>query len=156
MIVVVGCGHPDRGDDAVGLLVAQEVAQANLPGVRVEQIGTDGLAMFLAWEGCDTCIVIDAMVSGRAPGTVMVLQKTDWELLRTPPDCSTHSLGPAHALRLAAALGTLPQNVVVIGVEGECFEPGADLSTAVRAGIGRAAERVRDAARAQVTDVKPD
>ena len=142
MIVVVGCGHPDRGDDAVGLLVAQDVERANLPDVRVELIGTDGLALFQAWDGCDSCIVIDAMVSGQAPGTVMVLREADWDLLRTPPACSTHSLGPAQALRLGAALGTLPPNIVVIGVEGAHFEQGAELSSAMRSGIGSATCRV--------------
>jgi hydrogenase maturation protease len=142
MIAVVGCGHPDCGDDAVGLLVAQEIERANLPGVRVELIGTNGLAMFEAWEGCDSCIVVDAMVSGQAPGTVMVLREADWDLLRNPPACSTHSLGPAQALRLAAAVGALPPRVDVIGVEGAHFEQGATLSPAMRSGVNRAACRV--------------
>jgi hydrogenase maturation protease len=142
MIAVAGCGHPDRGDDAVGLLVARAIERSHLPGVQVRFPATDGLALLQAWEGCEACIVIDAMVSGRAPGTVLALSETDWDRLRTPPACSTHSLGPAAALRLAAAIGALPPRVVVIGVEGFRFEAGADLSPEVRAAIGPATELV--------------
>ena len=144
MIAVAGCGHPDRGDDAAGLLVARELERANLPGLRVQLTGTDGLALLQAWEGCNCCIVVDAMVSGCSPGSVTVLREEDWDLLRTPPACSTHSLGPAQALRLAAAIGALPPRVIVIGVEGVCFEPGPGLSPEVRGGIGAAVQVVME------------
>lgn len=144
MIAIAGCGHPDCGDDAVGLLVASELERAHLPGVRVRMVGTDGFALFQAWDGCTSCIVVDAMVSGRAPGCVAVLREADWELLRTPPACSTHSLGPIQALRLAVAIGAAPARVIVVGVEGASFEPGGDLSPEVEAGVGMAAQLIRE------------
>ncbi len=142
MIAVLGCGHPHCGDDAVGLLVVQEIERQRVPDVRVQSIGTTGLAMLDAWEGCDACIVVDAMVSGRPAGSSAVLPEADWALVRSPPASSTHSLGPAEALRLAAALGVLPARLAVIGVEGLCFAPGAALSPLVHAGLGRAAQLV--------------
>lgn len=142
MIVVAGCGHPDCGDDAAGLLVAAAIERAGLPGVRVRLTGTDGLALLQAWEESSVGIVVDAMVSGRPPGAAVVLSEADWDLLSTPPVSSTHSLGPAQALRLGAAIGALPPRVVVIGVEGARFEPGAAPSPEVRAGIAVATQLV--------------
>jgi hydrogenase maturation protease len=57
---------------------------------------------------------------------------------------STHAFGLAEAVELARALGRLPRFLVVYGVEGKCFTPGAALSAGVEAAAADAAARVLD------------
>jgi len=71
--LVIGVGNRDRGDDAVGPVVADAVADRC--GDAVESIVVEGdLAdLALRWGDAQTVVVVDAMVGGAAPGTVVEL-----------------------------------------------------------------------------------
>lgn len=137
---VVGIGNRYRHDDAVGLIVAERVGGTLLEGEPV--------ALLDAWEGADAVVVVDAVASGAAPGTVHRLDAVAEPL---PPElfaASTHHLGVADAVELARALGRLPKRLVVIGIEGACWEAGEGLSTEVEAAVESAADAVREEVRA--------
>ena len=157
-VLVVGLGSPDRGDDAVGPQVAGEVARAvadrRLLGVHVvEHEDPTALVDLLdptgrigAW---DVVIVIDAVRSGAAPGTLTVLdvgpagQGFDALGARLDPGpAGTHGFGLAGAIELARALDRLPPSVVVVGVEAVGFEHGAPLSEPVHAALPQATDTV--------------
>jgi hydrogenase maturation protease len=48
-------------------------------------------------------------------------------------------------IELAEALGRLPERLVVVGVEGECFDHGEPLSPSVAEAVPAAVERVGEA-----------
>lgn len=129
--LVIGVGNPNRGDDAVGPVVASHLKQrAGDKFTVVEQAG-EGLALMEIWEGADTVIILDAAFSGAPAGAIHRIDATT-ELM--PKDffcCSTHALGVAEAIELARALCQLPRRVIVYGIEGEGFEAGAEMSAAV-------------------------
>jgi hydrogenase maturation protease len=131
--LVVGVGNDDRGDDGVGPLVARLLAcalAADPPaGVAVVPWTADPLGLLEVWDGCERLILIDAVVSGVAPGACR-LWGTDAPF-RTDPGGSTHGFGLASALALARALGRAPARVEVWGIEGAAFEAGAPLTPAV-------------------------
>ena len=62
---VVGLGAPDRGDDAIGLVVAEQLAER---GVRAVQVKAP-LDLLDLFDGHDTVFVVDATRSGTPPGT---------------------------------------------------------------------------------------
>jgi hydrogenase maturation protease len=155
-VLVVGLGSPDRGDDAVGPAVARAVAARGLRGVRVleHEDPTDLIAL---WAGCDAVVVVDAVRTGAAAGTVSVLETGSG---RPPlPDSAwagagrggTHALGLASAVELARALRRLPERVTVVGVEAAGFAHAAPLSPAVAAAVPRAVAAVVEAAGAAAT-----
>ncbi len=155
-VLVVGLGSPDRGDDAAGPLVAAavaaQVADRALVGVHVvEREDPTALIDLLdpagpagAWAAA---VIIDAVRSGAAPGTVTILDvgpgAQDLRSLGArlhPGPAGTHGFGLAGAIELARALDRLPPRVVVVGIEAVGFEHGAPLPAPVLAAIPRAAD----------------
>jgi hydrogenase maturation protease len=131
-------GHPDRGDDAVGPLVAERLRAA---GAALLDCNEEPTRLIDAWDGLELVVVVDAVRSGAAPGTV---HRVESDVLPLPPDlglASTHAFSVADALELGRALGRAPRRVVVLGVEGAAFELGDPLSPAVEAAIPQVVEQ---------------
>jgi len=144
-VVVVGLGHPDRGDDAVGSLVARRVAEraAGLsPAITiVEQADPAGLLDL--WEGADLAVLVDAVRSDRPAGEVLVLDVTT-----APLPVGDWSAGGSHALSLAAAielarvLGRLPGRLVLVGVEVRDAGLGVGVASVVTDAVEAATDAV--------------
>jgi hydrogenase maturation protease len=83
------------------------------------------------WRGADALILIDAVTSGAAPGTVFRLDVSSSPLNRDLFKSSTHALGLADAVELSRTLGTLPARVLVFGVEVRDLSAGVGLSADV-------------------------
>ncbi len=128
---IIGIGHVDRGDDAVGRLAAAQLKPRVPSGVEV--IETDGEAGKLLdlFEGAANVIVIDACVSGAKPGTVQRLDAGAVAMPRWLGSASSHAIGLAESVELARALGQLPERLIVYAVEAETFTLGAPLSAPV-------------------------
>lgn len=145
-VVVVGVGAPDRGDDALGAAVAAMIERAHGPQVRV-MTREDPTSLVQLWEGCRVAIVIDAVTSGAAPGTVHVIEAgadapaLPDQALAASGRGGTHTFAVAGAVALARVLGTLPTRVVIVGVEAATFAHGP-MSPQVSARIGAAAAAV--------------
>jgi hydrogenase maturation protease len=69
-ILLIGIGNAFRGDDAVGLHVARLVAERRLAGVTVTEESGEGVALLERWKDAEEVIVVDAVASGAAPGTI--------------------------------------------------------------------------------------
>jgi hydrogenase maturation protease len=76
-------------------------------------------------------ILVDAVVSGREPGTVTGFDAVAAPLPAVFSGCSSHSFGVAEAVELARALGRLPKRLNVYGIEGSEFTQGVGLSPKV-------------------------
>jgi hydrogenase maturation protease len=143
---VVGVGNRFRHDDAVGLVVADRLD--GTPGVEVVRHEGEPVALLDTWEGNDAVVVVDAVSSGAAAGTIHRLDPVAGPL---PPELfasSTHHLGIADAVEVARALGRLPRHLVVIGVEGAAWNAGEGLSIEVEVAVPRAVEAVLEEVRA--------
>ena len=142
--LVVGVGQADRGDDGVGLLLADRVANLAPAGVQVCTLSSP-VRLTEAWEGYDLVVVVDAVRSGRTPGLVTVLAVTDDPLPARPGAGGTHGFGVAEAVELARTLGRLPSRLVLVGVEATGFTAGSVVSPAVQAALPVAERAVLDA-----------
>jgi hydrogenase maturation protease len=125
--LIIGIGNEYRGDDAVGLIVVRRLKErlAGSPTV-LEQSG-DGAALMEAWQGAEKVIIIDAVMSGAAPGTIHRFDASAQPLPKDAFRCSTHAFGVAEAIELSRALSELPQSLVVYGIEGKNFAAGVGL-----------------------------
>jgi hydrogenase maturation protease len=138
--LVVGVGQSDRGDDAAGLLVAEQVRRAE-PDVEVVTVASPTRLLDL-WDDRDDVVVVDAIRSGRCAGEVIAVDVTDRPLRAQSGAGGSHGFGVAEAVELSRSLGRLPQRLVVVGVEAETFAQGAGLSPAVAAAVPRATAAV--------------
>jgi hydrogenase maturation protease len=139
-VVVIGVGNPERGDDAVGPEVVAHLEGFVPPGVRLATTsGSDPATVMGLWEGADRVILVDAMVSGAAAGTVERFDAAAGPLPHNVRLVSTHALGAGMAMEMARALGRLPERMSVYGIEGCCFDVGADLSPRVAGAVPVAA-----------------
>jgi len=146
-LVVVGMGSEYRRDDGVGLAVADRVAQA-VDGVSAVGPLSDPLDLLGLWDGADLAVVVDAVQSGAAPGTVQLIELdiTSGRGAAGDPSgtTSTHGIGVAGVFRLARAVGSAPKRVVVVGIEGQDFSQGTGLSPAVDRAVEHAARHVAE------------
>lgn len=134
---VLGVGNAWRGDDGAGPAVVRLLRSS---GVPAREIGGEAAALLDAWEGLADVIVVDAVRSGAAPGTVHRLGTgAGW-----PGAGSTHALGVAEAVELARALDRLPARLELYGIEGERFEPGEGLTPPVARAVRALARELRE------------
>ena len=142
--MVFGIGNPDRGDDAAGRAVARRLRGVLPADVAIIEHDGEATALLAGFAGAAAVWLVDACLSGAAPGTIRRLDVHDGPLPRTLSGISTHGFGPAEAVELARALGRLPARCIVYAIEGASFAPGAPPSPDVAAAIAGVADRLRD------------
>ena len=143
---VIGCGNPDAGDDAVGLLAVRHVRPRleALAGVDVVETGP-AIRVLDLLSGIDGAVVVDAVHApsgGRVPGELVRAEAGPEGL---PADVgsslSSHGLGVGEAVGLAAALDRAPR-IVFLGVEAGDFVAGHPVSRAVARSMPELGERI--------------
>jgi hydrogenase maturation protease len=142
LVLVAGIGNPDRGDDGFGPVVAQRLRKRVPDTVRILERSGDALALIEDWNGIPSVIVIDAVAPISQPGRVHRLDLTDSPLPIGFAPRSSHAFGVAETVELARSLGRLPRCLTAYLVEGERFETGALLSSAVTTAVEDVAERI--------------
>jgi hydrogenase maturation protease len=139
---VVGLGHPDCGDDAVGPLVVAALQQVpDLAADTLHRLEPSGLIDLIS--GRPLVVVVDAAVSPAPAGTVRLDDVTDVPL---PPAAgrpvSTHGLDLAQTVQMARLLGVLPTRLVLVTVAGSCLDLGSPAQPAVLAAVDEAFAQV--------------
>jgi len=134
---IIGVGSwsgDDRiGWDAIEAIEASGVLQ-RFPRGSVEAVRCERPAGLLALaNGAPALILIDAMRSGAAAGTVRRLA-TD-ELATGLGGMSSHGLGVAEWIALARALDLLPPAVLVYGIEAPSSAPATEPGERVTAAV---------------------
>jgi hydrogenase maturation protease len=133
-VVVIGIGNAYRSDDGAGLIVAERL-RAEAPDLAVVANEQEPLRLIDAWDGADLALVVDAVSSGAASGTIHRFDATKDLPPVTVFHGSTHAIGVWDAIALARTLGRLPRRVLVYGIEGERFSAGNGLTPAVAAAV---------------------
>jgi hydrogenase maturation protease len=147
-IAVIGVGQELRGDDGAGPQAVRHWRQtypnsSNSRHVRVGFVAEPGLSLLDALEGADAGIVVDAVSSGGAPGTVHNLSCA---ALRPAQSASggMHGWSIEQALALGELMQQLPPRgrIRLIGLEVGQTDFGAPLSPAVQAAIPAACQQI--------------
>lgn len=140
--MIIGCGNADRGDDRAGLLVVRRLRAL---GMDAREQSGEAAGLLEAWKTVPAgqpVIVVDAVVTGSPPGSIF-----RWDAAAAPLSikslrCSTHGFGVGEAVELARVLGKLPQELLIYGIEGARFEPGAEPSPEVLRAVDELAGRI--------------
>jgi hydrogenase maturation protease len=143
-VVVIGVGNPHRGDDAAGREVVRRLRDWDVQDVEIVELDGEAASVLVRLEGASAAILIDACVSGSAPGTVQRFDVANAPLPGAAFGLSSHGFGLAEAMDLARSLDIVPPFCVVFAIEGACFELGAPLSPSIAAAIDDVVLKLRD------------
>jgi hydrogenase maturation protease len=119
-VFLIGVGNRNRGDDAVGLLAVDEVVAAGTY-VRTYFASGDLSDLALRWQPGDDVVVVDAMISGRPPGSIVEIDALATKLGTEGGLVSSHGVGLAEAVELARMLDRLPRSLKLIAIEAASF-----------------------------------
>jgi hydrogenase maturation protease len=142
---IIGCGNLDRGDDAAGVLVARRLRAL---GIDAEEQSGESFSLMDSWQGFETVVVVDAICSDRAPGEVRIWDACASPLPKAALQCSTHAFGLYEAVELARTLDRLPDELLIYGIEGKQFAPGAKPSAEVKKAVELVAQQIAGFVRA--------
>lgn len=142
MIRIIAVGAP-VGDDAAGLVLGARLQAAPPPTSEVRVRVRPGLGLLDDFDGAAAVLVVDAVRSGAAPGTLVAL-----DLLGAPParprsKASSHGIGVADAVALGRALDRLPPRLDFLGIEAGSTVPEQAPGAAVRLALDAAEAWVR-------------
>ncbi len=149
-VAVVGLGRELRGDDAVGLAAVRRWAERNpatvsQPRVRLQELESAGPDLLAPLAGAWAAVLVDAVRGAGKPGTLHLLEMDDLASFTTG-SASAHGWGVAETLTLAAFLnpGSVPGQILIIGVEAGEFSLGAALSPPVARAVEPAAALIEE------------
>ena len=133
-VLVLGIGNIIMSDDGAGVRVVQRLAEDFRfpPDVMVLDGGTLGLDLLPELEGVEKLIVVDAVETGKPPGTLVRLAG-DEVSIAMETKVSPHQMGLKDLLAAASLQGHLPGEIVLLGIQPERVETGTVLSPAVAA-----------------------
>jgi hydrogenase maturation protease len=145
-ILVLGIGQSLRGDDAAGL-DAVRLWQETYPGTATQvQVGLSelpGLGLLDLLHDVDAAILVDAVKSSAAPGTIHRLEQQDLDAFAAGSG-SAHGWGVAETLKLGRSLdpALAETRIILVGIEVGSVEMGAGLSPQVQSALPMAAEMI--------------
>jgi hydrogenase maturation protease len=115
--------------------VARRLRESLPAAVDVLEREGEPTALIDTWDGAEAVWLVDAVVSGAAPGTVLRLDASRSDPPERLGGGTTHHFSLGESIAVARALGRLPARVVVFGIEGERFDLGEELTPAVAAAV---------------------
>jgi hydrogenase maturation protease len=142
--LLIGVGNRDRGDDGIGVLVVESCAR--LLGASIVTLVAEGDLSDLAlkWERDQTVVIVDAMVSGRAAGSIVRIDAVDQRLPVDERLLSSHGIGLGEAVQLARLLDRLPHRLTIFGIEARNFEQFDAITPEVRDALDDVVARITE------------
>jgi len=131
-VKIFAVGNSFYGDDGVGAAVLEQISEAeSFPGAELFDCHTDALSLLDHLAPGQLNVVVDAAEMGLPPGTVAGFRPEEVDLKIKSDHLSMHGFGLAETFALARRLGSMPDDVLIIGVQPERVEIDQGLSPAV-------------------------
>lgn len=116
-LLVIGCGSGLAGNQAVGAHLVTLLAAAHRNGTRFLAMDRAGLELLDVFEREDRIVFVDAITSGRKPGTIVLTPLPSDEVLQT--STAREGWGLNEVLALARSLGRRIPQTMLLGIEVE-------------------------------------
>lgn len=119
-------------DDGAGVKVIQRLSEHYQlpPDVTLFDGGTLGLDLLPQLEGIDRLLIVDAIETGKPPGTLAKMTGDEIPAVMETK-LSPHQMGLKDLLAVAMLQGIKPPEMVLLGIQPENIELGMDLSPKV-------------------------
>jgi hydrogenase maturation protease len=144
--VVLGLGNPLMGDDRVGLTALNHLEDEWFIPRHVTLVdgGTWGMTLLPVVESADRLLVLDAIDIGTSPGTIVRLEGSDIPRV-LGQKLSPHQIDLREVLALAELRGSLPGELLALGIQPARIELLMELSPAVEARVPELVELAANA-----------
>lgn len=139
-VLIIGIGNRLRGDDALGPLASDILREE---GFNAIEHSGEPAGLIELWKEAGHVILIDAVFSGDAPGTVHHFDLTEEKLPACFARPSSHAVGVAEAVEFSRVLGKLPEKIEFFGVEGESYGYNEAMAGHVEESMGKVIEEIR-------------
>ena len=141
--LVLGIGNMLLMDEAAGVKVIEDLLNRyNIPrDVEVIDGGTAGMELLHYIQNKKHVFIVDAAKTGNAPGTIVKIEgKAVPAFFCTK--ISPHQLGLSDILAAAQLTDTMPEHIVLFGIEPKRMETGLELSEEVQGKIGSLSDMI--------------
>ena len=156
-IAVVGIGNSLLTDDGAGIHTLERFAEENVEdGISCLDGGTVGLALLDRLANLDGLVALDAMILGKEPGAVTVLEGEDMDTHLRNQRGSVHEVGLSDLMDALRLRGELPERRALIGIEPADMDWGTEPTRPVAAAVPRAAAAAQDLVRQWRTGEEPE
>ena len=154
--VVIGLGNPIMGDDGVGIAALERLRSAwELPAaVELVDGGTWGMTLLPILESAERVLFLDAIRTGRPPGAEVTLRGAEIPR-QVALKVSQHQIDLREVLAVAELRGTIPPEMVAVGLEPRTFELGDPMTPAVARNLDRVVDLAVAQLRAWGHDCRP-
>ena len=140
-VLVLGLGNILLSDEGAGVKAIEELQDRYncSGGVEFVDGGTIGFELLPYFEGRSHILIIDAVKTGRKPGTLVRIED--------PPayfssKTSPHQIGLADVMGIAVITDIMPKNITLFGIEPKQLSTGLDLSTEVARNLSQLVDMV--------------
>ena len=148
MILVAGIGNRLIRDDGFGPRVVDLLSDRDLPdNVDVRDFGTAGMTIATDLADYDAVIFIDSMDHDGEPGSLYksrLVVEEGAEDIGELARLTLHEAGLEGLLRFSKSIGTLPDDIFLIGCKPKTLGPSLELSSEVEAALENAVAIVDD------------
>ena len=147
-MAIVGIGNNLLTDDGAGIHALEQVARENTDD-ELECIdgGTVGLALLDRLSNLDGLVALDAMILGKPPGSVTVLQGEAMDTHLRNQRGSVHEVGLSDLMDALRLRGELPEKRALIGIEPADMDWGTEPTELVAAAVPEAAAQAQELVR---------
>lgn len=139
--VIIGVGNRWRRDDIAGIAVLDELRSRVADDVELVESDGEPTRLIDAFERAPQVVMVDAVVTGAAPGTVHRFSDTELPN-QMGIGQSSHLVQLVETIELGKLLGKLPNGLVLIGIEAIDFDNGEGMTSEVEAAVQAAARAV--------------
>ena len=142
-VLVLGLGNILLQDEGVGVRAVEALYRDYrlCEGVDVLEGGTSGMALLDDIRNRDHVIVVDAVKTGRPPGSVVILVDDEVPAF-FQSKVSPHQLALSDLLAVLKLTGEQPASITVVGMEPQSLDIGLELSELIAARVETLVNRV--------------
>ena len=127
-IVVVGIGNLLLMDEGIGVHTINELEKHDLPlNVDIYDGGTGGFKLIDLMHGATRVIFIDAVETGKSPGTVTIFSPEDVRPIYNKKKYSLHDTDLMEVIKMTELLDD-PPRIEIIGIQPQTINYGTTLS----------------------------
>ena len=127
-IVVIGIGNLLLMDEGIGVHTINELEKHDLPGsIEIYDGGTGGFKLIDLMHGAARVIFIDAVETGKAPGSVTIFRAEDVHSIYNKKKYSLHDTDLMEIIKMAEMLGNPPM-IEIVGIQPKTINYGTTLS----------------------------
>jgi hydrogenase maturation protease len=145
MISVIGIGNLERGDDALGRLIARQIRDDDFDDVRVIEQGADTTRLVELLSESEAAFIADAADFGAPAGYVHTFDAARESVPEELAVYSSHGIGLAQAIETARSRGCLPGTCRIYSVQAASFDLAESVSPPVAAAIPLVAAHIERA-----------